>query len=370
VKVAKYRGANLRDALAQAKRDLGEHAIILSTRELRKGVVGGGIEITAVVELGEGPVPMGVASPAPAPRAAQPAALAEEDVERIMGPLRSELRALRSLLRASPGEGTHLRQELGEFKRALSDFAAGSAAHPAVAPAPAVASASAPMTSLEELARGARLTAPSTGRVVALIGPTGAGKTTTVAKLGARAALVRGLAVGFITLDDYRVGGEEQLRIFAELIPAPLHVASNRLELSRALRALETCDVIYVDTSGRSPRDRQALAELASTLSAIDGLEIHLVLPAPSAPAYLDSLVARYRATLAIDRLLFTKLDEADHLDQLVRAPVRLGLPISFVTMGQAVPEDLEDADDAGLLARAESHDHAAGHHRGEARAA
>ncbi len=188
------------------------------------------------------------------------------------------------------------------------------------------------------MAHGVRLTAPSHGRVVALVGPTGAGKTTTVAKLAARAALVRGFRAGLITLDDYRVGGEEQLRIFADLIPAPMHVASNRMELARALHALAECDLIYIDTSGRNPRDRQAHVELAGTLSHIDGLEIHLVVPAPSAPAYIDQLTARYQSALVIDRLLFTKLDEADDLSQMVRAPARLGLPVAHVTMGQAVP--------------------------------
>ena len=192
--------------------------------------------------------------------------------------------------------------------------------------------------------------------MVALVGPTGAGKTTTIAKLGARAALVRGLQVGFITLDDFRVGGEEQLRIFADLIPAPLHVASNRMELARALHLMRECDLVYIDTSGRSPRDHQAHTELAGTLSAVEGLEIHLVVPAPSAPSYIDGLTGRYQSALAVDRLLFTKLDEADDLQELVRAPARLGLPVSHVTMGQAVPEDLEDVDDADLLARAAAH--------------
>jgi flagellar biosynthesis protein FlhF len=338
LRVAKYKAANMRDALAQARRDMGENAIILSTRELRRGVVGAGIEITAVTEVddaGSESSRGSVGSSGP-----EPHGLAEADVERIMGPLRSELRALRSLLRA-PTDGSNLRQELAEFKLAIAQLAASASA----SAAPAVA-----LPPLGDVARGVRLSAPSRGRVVALVGPTGAGKTTTVAKLAARAALVRGQKVGIITLDDYRVGGEEQLRIFADLIPAPLHVASNRLELARALHALADCDLVYIDTSGRNPRDKQAHDVLASTLSAIEGLEIHLVVPATSAPGYIDGLAARYQESLAVDRLLFTKLDEADDLGQLVRAPARLGLQVAHITMGQAVPEDLDDAQDAGLL--------------------
>ena len=336
MRVAKYKAATMREALAQAKRELGESAIILSTRELRRGVVGAGIEITAVTELDE----TGAVGGPSASVGTQPPALAESDVERIMGPLRSELRALRSLLRASPSDGG-LRNELAELKRTIAQLST-SAAAANVAPAG--------LPPLDEVAHGIRLTAPSYGRVVSLVGPTGAGKTTTIAKLAARAALVRGFRVGLITLDDYRVGGEEQLRVFADIIPAPLHVASNRMELARALHALEECELVYIDTSGRNPRDRQAHVELASALSAIDGLEIHLVVPAPSAPAYIDQLTARYQSALSIDRLLFTKLDEADDLSEVVRAPARLGLPVAHITMGQAVPEDLADADDAALL--------------------
>jgi flagellar biosynthesis protein FlhF len=317
MKVAKYKAATMREALAQAKRELGESAIILSTREVRRGVIGAGIEITAVTEVEEegDSAPTSPRGPSTIP---PPPALAEADVERIMAPLRSELRTLQTMLRAGQPDGPGLRQELAELRRALADLATTAA--PATPPP------------LEE------------------VGPTGAGKTTTVAKLAARAALIRAQRVGIITLDDYRVGGEEQIRIFAELIPVPVHMATNRLELARALHALQECDLIYIDTSGRSPLDRQPHAELASTLSAVDSLEIHLVVPAPTAPTYIDRLAIRYQEALSIDRLLFTKLDEADDLGELVRAPARLELPISHVTTGQAVPEDLEDVDDTALL--------------------
>jgi flagellar biosynthesis protein FlhF len=345
MKVAKYKAATMREALAQAKRELGDSAIILSTREVRRGVIGAGIEITAVTEVEEeGDFAL---SPARGPATTPPpASLAEADVERIMAPLRSELRTLQTMLRAGQPDGTGLRQELADLRRALADLTI--TAGPATPPP------------LDDVARHARLTAPTNGRVVALVGPTGAGKTTTVAKLAARAALVRGRRVGMITLDDYRVGGEEQIQIFADLIPAPLHMATNRLELARALHALHDCELIYIDTSGRSPLDRQPHADLAATLSAVDGLEIHLVIPAPTAPTYIDRLTIRYQEALTIDRLLFTKLDEADDLSELVRAPARLDIPVSHITAGQAVPEDLEDVDDTTLLAMASRNGHSA----------
>jgi flagellar biosynthesis protein FlhF len=371
MRVMKFEGATMRDAIAKVKAELGDQAVIISTRQVRRGLLGTAVEISAAIDHDDAEPPPSFAGPSiggPLPPAPVPA-VRNEDVEKLIAPLRSELRSLRALVRAS-GESrgsTEIRTELLALRRLVEELHKPAPAAPVRAPAPAApvrapapaaavrapAQPEAPRARRATAAHELPLTAPSAGHIVMLVGPTGAGKTTTVAKLAARAALLLGHTVGIITLDDYRVGGEEQLRIYADLIPAEVHVASNRMELARALHALAECDLIYVDTSGRSPRDHQAHAELAGTLSAIEDLEVHLVVPAPSAPAYIDGLAARYQTSLSIDRLLFTKVDEADDLSQLVRAPARLGLRVAHITDGQAVPEDLEDVDDAALLRHA-----------------
>jgi flagellar biosynthesis protein FlhF len=188
------------------------------------------------------------------------------------------------------------------------------------------------------------LTASSNAKIVMLVGPTGAGKTTTIAKLAARAALIESKRVNVITLDNYRVGGVDQIRTFTDLIGVPLQVA----ELTTLRDAIGNDELTLIDTAGRSPRDVEALAELAGAIADLP-LEVHLVVPAGTAPHVIDALVLRYRA-LRPSRLLFTKLDEVDTAPELSRAPARLELPITWITTGQAVPEDIEEPTSARVL--------------------
>src|SRR5205823_14582927 len=107
----------------------------------------------------------------------------------------------------------------------------------------------------------APLCAPSHARIIMLVGPTGAGKTTTIAKLAARAALIDGKRVGVVTLDNYRVGGVDQIRTFCDLIGVPLTVAENPAQLPETIDASD--ELTLIDTAGRSPKDIAAIAELA-----------------------------------------------------------------------------------------------------------
>jgi flagellar biosynthesis protein FlhF len=179
-----------------------------------------------------------------------------------------------------------------------------------------------------------------------LVGPTGAGKTTTIAKIAARAALIDGRRVALITLDNYRVGGIEQIRTFAELIGIPLEVADDPAALAEMIDPSN--ELTLIDTAGHSPRDAAAIAELAGHIAGL-ALEVHLVIPAGSTPAQVDELVSRYSA-LGATRLLFTKLDEVDRAPELALAPTRAGVPITWVTTGQAVPEDIEQPTAARVL--------------------
>jgi flagellar biosynthesis protein FlhF len=355
MRIRKFEGADMREALALVKRELGPDAMVVATRQVRRGLMGTGIEVTAAIEddgpaapppaAAYGPTPAFVsASPPEPPRAAAsggPAAqISDGDVERIMAPLRSELRSLRSLVRgmAEDPAGQDLRAELAALRQAVAGLGARTQA-PAAPP-------------LAEIARGARLAAPSERRLIALVGQTGVGKTTTIAKLAARAALVEHRQVAIISLDTFRVGGEEQMRTFADLIGVPLSLCTTREQLLTALASRRRCERVYIDTAGRSPRDAGAQHELEELLGGIDGLEVHLCLPAAASPSAIDRVFARHER-LGVDRLLFTKLDEADDLSQLVRTPARVGRAVSHLTTGQRVPEDLEDATNDRLLALA-----------------
>jgi flagellar biosynthesis protein FlhF len=345
MRIRKFEAASMREALSQVKKELGADAMVVATRPIRRGLLGSGVEVTAALDDPEPPVApgSGVAAYGAAPAksgAGAGGALSEADIERIMAPLRSELRSLRSLVRAAADAGSapDVRSELQALRQLVSTRLASDA--PAAKP-------TAP--ELGALAAGATLVAPSEKRVVALVGPTGVGKTTTIAKLAARAALVAREKVAIITLDTYRVGGEEQIRTYADLMGVPLTLVASPDQLGAALAAYKRRDRVFIDTAGRSPRDGASVAELEQALAGLDELEVHLCMPAATSPGAADSCFRRYRR-VGIDRLLFTKLDEADDPAELVRTPVRLERPVSFVTTGQRVPEDLEEPSHERLL--------------------
>ena len=366
MRIRKFVAADMKDALAQIKRDLGADALIVAARPIKRGLVGNGVEVTAAVDIDDGAP--AAATPVVSHSAAMSAfaaamgtntsqasrelpqhphhpapsrSLTDSDLERIMAPLRSELRSLRSQLRAIEprNDNDEIKQQLRELRNGMALLR--SAPH-------AANDHAAHEESLESIVHNHKITAASHGRIIALVGPTGVGKTTTIAKLAARAALVEKRSVAIITLDDYRIGGEDQMRAFADLIGVPLTVcAVERLGQTLAQMSGQY-DKIFIDTAGRSPRDTDAIAALTHAFAGLD-IEIHLTLPAGSSRAAIDGAATRL-AGMGIKRVLFTKVDEAEQLEELVRAPARLGLPLSFVTTGQRVPEDLEDATPLRLL--------------------
>ena len=186
--------------------------------------------------------------------------------------------------------------------------------------------------------------------VIALIGPTGVGKTTTVAKLAATCKLRYGKRVGLITADTYRIAAVEQLRTYAEIVGMPLKVVLAPQDIAGAIDALSDCDCIILDTAGRSQRDAARLDELGEFLKAAAPDQTQLVLSLASAESVISAAAERY-GKLGPDRLLLTKLDEAVDFGVILNTAHRVGLPISFVTTGQEVPDHIEPAS-AERLAR------------------
>jgi flagellar biosynthesis protein FlhF len=183
-----------------------------------------------------------------------------------------------------------------------------------------------------------------TRRVVALVGPTGVGKTTTVAKLAANFKLAHGTRVGLITVDTYRIAAVEQLKTYAEIIDLPLSVVNDPAEMPHALDDLGAVDLVLIDTAGRSPRDEVKIRELAEFLLQAKPDEVHLVLSAVAGERSLRSAVDRF-ATVQVDRLILTKLDEAESLGGILAVLGLYSRPLSYLTTGQAVPDDIEPAD-------------------------
>ena len=188
-------------------------------------------------------------------------------------------------------------------------------------------------------------------RIVALVGPTGVGKTTTLAKLAAHAVRERGERVVLLTVDTWRIAGVEQLRSFAEFLGVPCEAAFTPLALEILLEKHAKADRIFVDTSGRSPFDRPAIATLRRTLSG-RGVACALCLPAATRRgdglAVLDAFSA-----LEPSAGIITKWDETLVPGEAISVFVERGIPLSHVTTGQNVPQDLVCAQAAAISAAA-----------------
>jgi flagellar biosynthesis protein FlhF len=189
---------------------------------------------------------------------------------------------------------------------------------------------------------------PGRCRVAALVGPTGVGKTTTIAKLAANFRLKEKRRVGLITVDTYRIAAVEQLRTYANIIDLPMQVVSTPKEMHEAVRQMAGLDLVLIDTAGRSPKDEIRLRELRAFIGEASADEVHLVLSSVAASRTLEQTAERF-AAIGANALVLTKLDEANGLGNLLSVLRSSRLPVSYLTNGQNVPDDIEIADSRRL---------------------
>lgn len=178
-------------------------------------------------------------------------------------------------------------------------------------------------------------------RVIALVGPTGVGKTTTVAKLAATFKLKHKKNVALITLDTYRIAAVDQLQTYAGIIGVPLHVVLKPEEIPKALEKCARYDVVLIDTAGRSQRDDERLTQLGEFLEAAKPDETHLVLSSTCSQQVLMETIERF-SRVHTDRIIFTKLDEAVTFGVLLNVLGKADKRLSYMTTGQEVPHQIE----------------------------
>lgn len=366
MRIKRYVAPDIRQAIRQVREEQGPDAVILSNRP-----VDGGVEIVVAVDYDALLKELGAGGPSPATATDAAKAKASGEVcgaaatgaaDPALLDLRREVRTLRGILehqlsdlawgemgRRHPQRTLLMRRlrELG-FATAFAERIAGEIREDrdfdrAWRDALARLAHYLPVTDDDILSRGG---------VVALVGPTGVGKTTTVAKLAARFILRHGAqTVGLITTDEHRIGAQEQLRIYGKILGAPVWVARDAATLAAALDELQGHKLVLVDTAGMSQRDMRLAEQFELIRSAHTPIRPYLVLAATGQLAALEETVRAFSQT-RLAGCVITKIDETASLGPALSAVSRHRLPVAYVSEGQRVPEDLRPARSASLVSR------------------
>ncbi|PIH03693.1 flagellar biosynthesis protein FlhF [Clostridium combesii] len=182
----------------------------------------------------------------------------------------------------------------------------------------------------------------SVGKVTVLVGPTGVGKTTTIAKLAGKLSLIDKKKVGLITIDTYRIGAVEQLKTYADIMNIPFKVVFSIKDMGKAIIDLDYCDVILVDTTGRSSKNMMQISELRAFIEKIKEKSVHLVISASTKNKDIETIIKGY-SILEYENIIITKLDETSIYGSILTILDKGKKPISFITTGQDVPDDIKE---------------------------
>lgn len=182
----------------------------------------------------------------------------------------------------------------------------------------------------------------SVGKVTVLVGPTGVGKTTTIAKLAGKLSLIDKKKVGLITIDTYRIGAVEQLKTYADIMNITFKVVFSIKDMEKSIIDLDYCDVILVDTTGRSSKNMMQISELRAFIEKIKEKSVHLVINASTKNKDIETIIKGY-TILEYENIIITKLDETSTYGSILTILDKGKKPISFITTGQDVPDDIKE---------------------------
>jgi len=345
MKLQRFVAADMRSAMQQIKSTFGPDAVILSSHS-----VDGGVELVAAIDFDES-----ILSTRAAVAAAEPATKVEKNFSATpLDDMRQEIQTLRGMLEAQL-RGGHVVG--GHSYEPLHTVLLQKLLYLGVSPNTASTWAKSVRPDLNELrAWDAVLSYISEllpirdsrrieeGGIYAFVGPTGVGKTTTLAKIAARFSLRFGAdKLGLVTMDSYRIAAQEQLILYGKILGVKVCVAQDEVALSRVLRQLNDKKLILIDTAGVNPADERMVKQMEVLSLYHQSIAKILVIQATSHYQVLIDAIKRYQIN-HIDQCIVTKLDESLALGGALSAIIESDLSISYLTHGQRVPEDIKMA--------------------------
>ncbi|MBD3821207.1 MAG: flagellar biosynthesis protein FlhF [Thiotrichales bacterium] len=350
MKLKRYLGPNMRQVMALVREELGDDAVIMSTRNTDEGV-----EIVAAIDpessmKQEAPLQQGARASFTSPELSHQSGQSFGKENQEIQKMAAELQAVKTMLKdqlaglawnhsekmepekvrllkrlVQLGVGWDLAQELVDGLESLNDN-----------------SWSEVLLELERRIPTSMGDVVDMGGVVALVGPTGVGKTTTIAKMASRFVMRNSPSqLALITTDCYKIGAQAQLKTFADLLGVPVYVAASEGELLNLLASLTSKKLILIDTAGLSQKDSQIEQQPTKTKMGLETIRNYLVMSAATQLSVMKDIVSAF-GKVGLKGCILTKLDEATQLGNILTVLIEHKLPPVYVSNGQRVPEDLE----------------------------
>ncbi len=378
MQMKKYIASSLREAIDKMKEELGEEAVVLSARVLEEGLNSRSKMFEVVAGLDGAPVKPRTTSPTYEKKPVRPEVIDRKqtnekpiapknnsaELEKALNGLRQKIYQVKNEAATSETAkpSVEKKKPMGGTRKFVLENFRNSLIEKDIMP-------SLVNTILEQTAKAAEFLKPSDvesaikstmasmiptagfelkkrkgGKVVALVGPTGVGKTTCIAKIAVISKLLHKLDIGLISLDTYRLGAIDQLKTFAEISGIDFLVAYDEKDLPAMVQKFRKKDIIFLDTAGRSQNNKKLIEETSRTLDSVKVDEILLALSATASTNNLLDIVKKF-SVFKFSGVIFTKLDESVAFGNLFNVIVKSKIPVRYITNGQIIPDDIVAAE-------------------------